>query len=336
MPLPAYAFDATGTNPLNYVQNEMRTINDSNGINAYVILPEFRPFYELNFTLVDGGTGRTLKKGVDFYLTHKWNNASMYIGNDIYGSITLLHGYSPGAYFISYQTLGGDYIDKGPATLEEGLIASDNTYLTVDWSTAPAFFPSLPHNVSLSDLDGMAYVLRGLDNIASAIANPVSFVGLNDIHDYDTAVIQDPLSTSLEDKHTEFANSSKTVETLLKLFTDLNYYRNIQEVDVSTLSCTHALAGGLIVHVGLIPFTTLTTPAEIRFTPTTKFNFNCLYLHAVVTPAVLGGVLYEDRVILGAIRLRPNGEVIVALKIQYKRNKDLNTPMTLRYIALGV
>jgi len=185
--MPTYIFDEFGNNPANLINNEKRTLAVGNASEHFVIVPDATPYYGDSLVLV-GPDGDILEEGIDYVPTHKWQQASDAVGQDIFGTILILDpNFDPGSYSYQYQTLGGDYVDNRANAILDGLVAinSVQSYSNVDWSTAPATFPPTQHTHGiLSGLVGMDEILTRLTEIKDAVISAYSDIHIADIVDF--------------------------------------------------------------------------------------------------------------------------------------------------------
>jgi hypothetical protein len=119
--LNAPGVDLTGTNPANLVDKEDQLLNPPRYLDRHFIAPAEGPFFENDVrvwrvsTDPNGGTILTeLQKGVDWYLTHKYMEASYYLGDaspprQLYASISFYNLDLVGRIKVTYQKLGGPF-----------------------------------------------------------------------------------------------------------------------------------------------------------------------------------------------------------------------------------
>ena len=113
--------DLTGANPANLVVQEDQILNPPRYIDRHFIVPAEGPFFENDVkvwrvsTDPNGGTVLTeLLKGTDWYLTHKYMEASYYLGDaspprQLYASISFYDLELVGRIKVTYQKLGGPF-----------------------------------------------------------------------------------------------------------------------------------------------------------------------------------------------------------------------------------
>lgn len=326
--MTTYAFDPTGTLSANYIPNEAYNVTVSNGVNAYLIVPDFTPFYKLNFSIVNS-SGYTLVEGTDFYFTHPWSQGTSNTGLEVYGSITLISSYAVDLYRINYQTLGGEYVIPRLNTIVSGIIASSSQFVNIDWSTAPAAFPSLPHNLNLSALNGMAAVLQGLSNISNALQTPTAGLHYNDIVDMDYAYLKTTMNPML-DLIESVGINNQAESTIISNVLAQNYNALINSTLPTNLShYVSELPGGLIVKIGTISFTPAAIPTFIYFDPVTSaFPNTCFYVGLNVGTSD-GFITTTDTFVKG---IPSTTGVNISITLG---STDLVSTRTLTYFAIG-
>ena len=119
--LNAPGVDLTGTNPANLVDKEDQILNPPRYMDRHFIVPAEGPFFETGVqvwrvsTDPNGGTVLTeLAKNVDWFLTHKYMEASYYLGDasppkQLYASISFYNLDLVGRIKVTYQKLGGPF-----------------------------------------------------------------------------------------------------------------------------------------------------------------------------------------------------------------------------------
>lgn len=107
----AYPYDPTGTNPECHIQT-----NEEYPIISYFnkwmcIIPNAAPFFRNDLIIRHKETNRELVEGVDYYLGHRFHDATSVSKQIVSGSIFLIDTSLTGTIvFSSYRTLGGPYL----------------------------------------------------------------------------------------------------------------------------------------------------------------------------------------------------------------------------------
>lgn len=244
-----YPFDSTGKLPSNKIQNELQSPTNGNGVDPYLILPDVAPFYGNSMVVVDD-RGNTLTVGVDYYLAYHWKQGTDHTGLPVYGGIILIGENALRSVRLNYQTLGGEYTSVRSTIIKEGIVAL-NTTLTIDWDTAPTAFPPTAHNHELDGIKGMSELLKGLENIATALGQPNPVINISDIHDLDTDFLN-PLLSAIADLAIAISNRSQP---------NLDYTTLINEVNVKLAAIDNFMAEPFAL-VNLNP--TETTPGIVE------------------------------------------------------------------------
>ena len=340
-----YPYDPSGSLRSNKIINEQHNVNVHNGINAYLIVPIGAPFFGTSLSITNA-TGITLIENVDYYLTQPWEQASNQVGSPIYGSITLLTGYAPGFYRLNYQTLGGYYVDNPLNTIQSGLIAANNTYLTLDLSTVPQSLPPTPHTQDLNSISGMTEIYRALYTIANAVKSPKTGVHYNDVAGMvDTYAVGtlEPILQIL----TALAVTQRDLNDFKSLVVDLFLTNsNLLNVDKTLDNYEIPLFGVFKIKVGKVEFNVNNQPATITVIgdPFT----NCLYYNASIyfTDPSIGVSLDEVRLgtynsTTGAIPITVSyNEIDYAIPDVIDTDYVINDPApgnrTISYFAIGI
>ncbi len=105
----AYPYDPAGTNPACLVKGEQHKLEDYP--NKWgCIIPLFAPFYRKDLTLRHVEEDRPLYEGIDYYLGHYYEAASVENKMPIFGSVMIIDQTLSGTIeFVKYRTLGGRY-----------------------------------------------------------------------------------------------------------------------------------------------------------------------------------------------------------------------------------
>lgn len=180
-----YNFDSTGLSPDNRVSNEKHTVSTVNASMHNYFVPRYAPFFANNFVIIDTASGEPLELGDDYVLTHKYEEGTFNVNQDIYGSVTLKDPARTGTFSLVYQTLGGDFTNESSQSIENGL-ALLHDLTTIDWSeltSVPETFPLTPHNHPVTEVEAVTEMLSQLTLIREAIANPYNELTLSDITD---------------------------------------------------------------------------------------------------------------------------------------------------------
>lgn len=183
-----YAFDATGLASDNKITNEDHTVTSVHASKNNYFVPVSAPFYAPSLVLVDKATGKTLDEGVDYKLTHKFQEGKDNTALDLYGSVTLMDVSRTGTFSINYQTLGGDFVDASTQALADGL-EHLSALLIVDWhqlANVPDTFPATPHNTSVTSIDAVNEIITSMNRIADNLELQFSGIKFSDISDLDT------------------------------------------------------------------------------------------------------------------------------------------------------
>jgi hypothetical protein len=327
-----YPFDETGMLPGNKIINENHSVTVANGINAFVIVPDATPFFGNSLVIVDS-SGNTLVEGVNYYLTHHWQQATDHIGLPVYGTITLIEGYPVGSYKINYQTIGGEYVLAPANAILSGLTASASGLLTLDWSTAPTYFPPIPHSLELSSLNGMTQIYRGLSEIADSIKSPLAGLHYDDIAAMPEVNLITTVAPILEIIQTISENSNSVGILITELMKKLNILNNDIVVDHTLDHFSIPLPYGFTLKIGKVLSYPGLEKTYIGFTKPT-FKHTCLFCNCTLTFTSSGQAPSTDTLYVGKPSL--NG---VKVKIVYDPllpPSAIPGPRLITYLAIGI
>lgn len=171
-----YPYDPTGTAITNKIVSENHTVQPPNNISdASFIIPRAAPFFGESVIVRTGPTeGSTrLYEGVDYYLTHKFVTLSYLLARPIYGSITFINRNYTGDVFVSYQTVGGEYVLDSYSIIEERTRSLYSVFM-VTWEQVAGNFPQLPpydHKMAGDDTVGYGALVDAVNSLAAVIGN---------------------------------------------------------------------------------------------------------------------------------------------------------------------
>lgn len=120
--LTAPGVDLTGQSPSNKVTGEIQTLNHPRYFDRHFIVPAYAPFFSEGVEVWKLGSDpltppQKLERNVDYFLTHKYAEASYYLSQDapprsLYASISFYDQELVGQLSITYQQLGGPFALK--------------------------------------------------------------------------------------------------------------------------------------------------------------------------------------------------------------------------------
>jgi hypothetical protein len=169
--LITYPFDPTGLLVSNLVAGEVKSAAPSEYRNFNFIVPDAAPFFKDGLVLRTYPGLLPLAEGVDYFLTHKFYDASVSTAEDIYGSISFFNTNLVGNVVMDYQTVGGSWVLSTNDQLNM-LFNSTINPRTAYWEqlvNLPFQFPVVNHGLDLNDLRTPEEISIALGNIALAI-----------------------------------------------------------------------------------------------------------------------------------------------------------------------
>lgn len=172
-PVVSYPVDYTGQAVSNRITGEQIIITAPGDRLFHFTMPQFAPFYEDGLVLKIRDLNNNvipLVKGVDYYLSHKFMDASLATMHPIWGSISFLRRDIVGTLLADYNTLGGPWtIDA--ATITEILMNTIQNPRITTWEQVverPIDFPVIDHPWDLDDMVGQKEILQVLQDFYEA------------------------------------------------------------------------------------------------------------------------------------------------------------------------
>ena len=169
MPNPiSYPFDPTGQAQTNRIVGEQIVVTAPGSRLYHFTMPTFAPMFEegSSFAIRDlDGNVIPLTKGIDYYFSHKFADASLATMHPLWGSLTFLRRDIVGTLIANYQTLGGVWTVDYATLLQIMAQTSINPRITT-WEQVverPIDFPVIDHPWNLDDMVGMKEIVDVLE-----------------------------------------------------------------------------------------------------------------------------------------------------------------------------
>lgn len=163
-----YAFDPTGNNLDNLVQNEPHTLADKR---FRAIAPVYGVFYTEGFSVIDTANKQLLIRGQDYVFAELHQALTLELGKEIAGVVIVTNVNVSSDVVITYQCVGGNYsVDS--STFESLLAKKSDDEVSKDYydiENRPAVFTPSPHLHDLGDVDGMETLIYELERIRNII-----------------------------------------------------------------------------------------------------------------------------------------------------------------------
>lgn len=322
-----YQFDYSGVLPQNKIINEPCYIVSPSGGNGFLIKPIAAPYFG-DSLIVTNSNGDSLQENIDFYKTHHWQQATDAVGQDVYGTITVISDLAVGTLKLTYQTIGGSYVTAPAQTIANGIISVGNQYVLIDWSTAPTAFPPTPHTQDLNSFTGgIPQIEAGLFAIANALKikpTGVSYDDLNGVNDiYINAILSPLIDIASSINTNNDAIGGTLTDILSQLSTSSETNNDFSNVDNFTLNW-----GKLKINIGYVNFPLFGEPSKVMFnSPFSKNNF--IVLPLMTFRDSKDGFLY-DTLNIGSPEL--DG---FAVSINYNQN-TANKARRISYLSIGI
>ncbi len=170
-----FQFDPTGQNPNNLIIDEIHPITEANFNDYSFVIPNFSPFFTNNLNVLFkpiNGNATLLQEGVDYSLGLPYYGAIRAIGLPVYGALVFNKYNISGSVSISYQTIGGDWVNNN-LDLYRNLAQIGFSPLVAYYeqiSNVPSSFPPVSHDQKLNSLMGQDELIQAINNLATIIA----------------------------------------------------------------------------------------------------------------------------------------------------------------------
>lgn len=174
MPNATYPYDPTGEASTNLITNELHNVQPPANLNeASFIIPRAAPFFLTNLKIRKGPTetSELLLEGVHYKLTHHFVSASYLLGKSVYSSITWLNRNQSGNVYLTYQTIGGNFVLDSYTGVEQ-LTRQAYSIYSVTWEQVAGLIQGLPpysHTMSGEDTTGYGELVDAVNLIAATI-----------------------------------------------------------------------------------------------------------------------------------------------------------------------
>ena len=167
-PVVTYPFDPTGQASTNRVVGEEIIVLPPGDRLFHYTMPKLAPFFGKNLIVKLRDLNNNvipLTEGVDYYLSHKFMDASLATMHAIYGSISFLKRDIAGVLIVDYSHLGGIWtIDS--ATLGEIMLDMLRNPRITTWEQVverTVDFPVIDHVWNLDDMVGQKEILEMME-----------------------------------------------------------------------------------------------------------------------------------------------------------------------------
>ena len=167
-PLFRYGLDLTGTNPDNFINNEIHNLNTKRN---RPVVPKAGPFFADTLVLIDNANLRILTRGVDYVPIELNQILSLRTGKDIFGAAIVINREVSSSITIAYNCVGGEY-EQSAQTLFDLLDKIPDDGGTFSWyeidGKPKEWFPT-PHFHPIGSPSGFEEICHRLDRIEQAL-----------------------------------------------------------------------------------------------------------------------------------------------------------------------
>ena len=175
--LVAYPYDPAGTRDECHLQDESHVILTND--NSYrVIVPELAPFFKHDLSVIHTASGLELKEGKDYNLGYKLLSAKKIAQRDLYGAIVIINPQLKGEFFVSYRSVGGNFVGiRSEVVTYLANALNDPTRTPFDKVIdRPSYFTPPKHEQHYSDFLNKEYTEDAIDDLVSAIDTAIENV----------------------------------------------------------------------------------------------------------------------------------------------------------------
>lgn len=168
--LVAYPYDPAGTRDECHIQDESHVILTND--NSYrVIVPELAPFFKHDLTVIHTASGLELKEGKDYELGYRLLSAKKVAQRDLYGAIVIINPQLKGEFFVSYRSVGGNFVGiRSDVITYLANALNDPTRTPYDKVIdRPGYFTPPKHEQHYSDFLNKEYTEDAIDDLVAAI-----------------------------------------------------------------------------------------------------------------------------------------------------------------------
>lgn len=169
----SYPLDMSGTNPSNFIKEELHTVSEAHYRDRFFLVPVFSPFFvdDFKLRLIINGDIRDLVEDVDFSFALPYVTGTRTTGKAMYGAVTLNNLELNGVLSLDYRTLGGEEVADRYAVLTAlaDRVYSPRETLFDTLTNVPQKFGPSDHWQSADSLYGQQEVVIALNGIRDAI-----------------------------------------------------------------------------------------------------------------------------------------------------------------------
>lgn len=216
-----YPLDETGTNPENYIKDEIHTVSSTRYADYNLIVPEFPPFFTKDIVVKYKKNANTafveLKEGADYSLGLYYKGATRVLGMSVYGCLIFNNLDLDGIILVSYRTVGGEHLVDRRHVLET-LIENVWNPREVMWeyvTNRPNLYPPEKHPVDWEDikkLDDLVKVLKELGDTVATTNKEISDQIAEFLQTIDVPKFNSMMMTLESHSYTDLMNRQRALE----------------------------------------------------------------------------------------------------------------------------
>lgn len=226
----AYEFDPTGLAPANLILNEEHVTTTTSTTESQFFVASAGPFFANSFKIYDKSRGTFLRPNIDYVFGVKFDLGSSEVGEDLFMVAALTKPTASGIFSLTYQTLGGAYVQDLATILEDGFAKLDDLqnirYEDIAPESFPETFPPTPHNVVLNDMDGYTAMLQAMQVMTETFKSRTTEIKIKDVVDLDIEFVQ-PIVNSMANIASSLAQTDMSRNVPFKHYSTAGLFKDV-------------------------------------------------------------------------------------------------------------
>ena len=171
-----YQLDITGLLTANRIKRERHTLTVKNGRDRQMIVPTYAPFFGESLVVEYPGPGNQMVKareGIDYLAVFQFQDLSTVTASPVHGGIGFLNLGISGTVYLSYNTLGGNFVSNRnelyEALMDRILNPRQIEYASI--TNLPSYFPVASHqHDAQNDLVGFNRAITAMQTASAVVA----------------------------------------------------------------------------------------------------------------------------------------------------------------------
>lgn len=169
MPTLTFDLDLSGNSPYNLISSEAVALTGSLTYRSFA--PKYGPYYYESVEVRDAHTLRVLVKDIEYQCKDLATAATAVTGKDLYRTVIVLNTAISNDILVSYQTIGGEYVQDYSAiqVLTNNLLADTRPLGWPGIVGKPQTYDPTMHLHALGDATGFEYLVSALEMVRQTI-----------------------------------------------------------------------------------------------------------------------------------------------------------------------